>query len=460
MEDSNSIIHSGSGGVREMIAIALPMIVSSGCDTMMMFTDRLFLSRLGPEYMSAGMGGGMTAFMLLSFFVGLLGYSTAVTAKYFGAGKPEKCPSVTYQSFLISLFAFPFLIAFMPLMHMYFRASGIAEEQLIHQLPYFDILMYGCFLGLLRSVFIGFFSGIGQTKVIMLSSVAALVTNAIASYLLVFGKFGFPELGISGAAYGTLIGSVVMNGVMAYAFIRYNRRMKISLRKAAVYDRPMLTEIVKFGFPAGMEMFLAMTAFTLIIFMFHSKGIETASAVTIAFNWDHVAYVPLIGLEISVTSLFGRYLGAGRPDIAHRALKSGLKTGTLYSVLVSVLFVFFPVMLINIFHPAGPDASFDGVRDLAVYMLRTASIYVIVETLIVVYAGALRGAGDTYWAMFINVGIMWILVGIAYIGMNVYGISIKAAWLIMVLMFLAIPAVMYLRYRYGGWEKRAVTLSS
>lgn len=86
-----------------MLAIALPMVVSQACDTIMIFTDRLFLAKLGPHLMSAAMGGGLTCFMMMSFFIGLTGYSTALVAQYFGAKKKQLAPL-----FLLRLFFFLF----------------------------------------------------------------------------------------------------------------------------------------------------------------------------------------------------------------------------------------------------------------------------------------------------------------------------------------------------------------
>ena len=79
------------GSIGEMIAVALPMVVSFACDTVMIFTDRLFLSKLGSQSMSASMAGGLSVFVLMAFFLGLIGYTTALVAQYLGAGKKDGC---------------------------------------------------------------------------------------------------------------------------------------------------------------------------------------------------------------------------------------------------------------------------------------------------------------------------------------------------------------------------------
>ena len=78
------------GGIREMIEIAMPMVVSQACYTIMTFTDRMFLSRLSPELMNAAMGGGLTIFVMMTFFLGLTGYATALVAQYYGSGNKKK----------------------------------------------------------------------------------------------------------------------------------------------------------------------------------------------------------------------------------------------------------------------------------------------------------------------------------------------------------------------------------
>jgi MATE family multidrug resistance protein len=187
---------------------------------------------------------------------------------------------------------------------------------------------------------------------------------------------------------------------------------------------------------------------------FQVLSLESSSAITIVFNWDHVAFIPLIGLEIGVTSLFGRYIGARREDIAHRSLISGIKTGTVFSLIVALFFMAFPGTLVDVFAPAVYDPAFESIREKAVFMLRIASIYVTVNAIIIVYGGALRGAGDTYMAMFITVGIMWFLTIVTFVILYVFHMSVETAWITLVAIFFFMPVFLYARYRSGAWRKK------
>lgn len=441
-----------AGGMRELLAIALPMVISHACDTVMMFTDRLFLSRLGPEQMNASMAGGLTCFVMMTFFLGLTGYSTALVAQYLGAGRKDRCATATTQAMLIALTAYPLILLARPLVHMGFAGSGISSGQLAPQIEYFDIVVYATVIGLLRNCMSSFFSGIGRTRIVMVSAVSAMLINVGMNYILIFGKLGFPALGIRGAAYGTIMGGVVGLGVLLGMYLSGEIRRTYRVWHSLRFDAEAMGKLLRFGYPAGVEMFLNLLAFYAMILAFHAHGPATATAVTVMFNWDMVSFVPLIGIQIGVMSLVGRYMGAGQPDIAHRAAMSGLKSGWLYSIVILILFVGFPQHLVAVFRPEQPDAIFQGAAPMAVRMIRIASIYVMLEAVMVVFSGTLRGAGDTVWAMCVSVGLHWLMLAILIVMLYVLKLSPEAAWMGVVLSFLSFSYVFYHRYRGGKWR--------
>ena len=332
-----------AGGVRELLAIALPMIVSHACDTVMTFTDRLFLSRIGPDEMNAAMSGGLTSFMMMTFFLGIIGYATALVAQYLGAGTKDRCALVTSQALIFCLAAYPIILLAKPLVFYGFELSGISASQLVSQKLYFGILIYATIVGLLRTSLSSFFSGIGQTRMVMVAAFVSMVANVGLNYVLIFGKFGLPPLGIRGAAYGTILGGLLGLMVLVAAYLWPSIRREYQVLKSLRFDREAMGKLLWFGYPAGVEMFLNVLAFTGMIFAFHAHGPVTATATTIMFNWDMVSFVPLIGVQIGVMSLVGRYMGAGDPDTAHRAAMSGIKIGWVYSSVILVLFTCFQI---------------------------------------------------------------------------------------------------------------------
>jgi len=440
------------GGIWEMVALALPMVVSHACDTIMIFTDRLFLARLGTQEMNAAMGGGLTSFMMMSLFLGLIGYATALVAQYFGAGKKGQSALVITQAGIIALFAYPFIVLCRPLGWKLFEIFGIDPGQLVLQKIYFDILVWASILGLLRCALSSFFCGIGKTRIVMQASCAAMVINVVLNYILIYGKLGCPPLGIRGAAYGTIIGSLCGLLILLKAYFNHKNRKEYQTHRAFYFDAEIMKKLLRFGYPAGLEMFLNILAFNLMVMIFYSCGPATATAATIVFNWDMVSFVPLIGVEIGVTSLVGRYMGANRPDIAERAVGSGLKLGLVYSSILLVLFVGFPEILVNFFKPTNATDVFAQAFPVAVFMVRFACVYVLIEAMMIAFIGALRGAGDSFWAMALSVGLHWTLVPMLYVLMKVFGFSAQAGWMVLIATFFIFSFFIYLRYKSGYWK--------
>jgi len=419
----------------------------------MIFTDRLFLSRLGPEMMNACMVGGLTAFMMITFFLGLTSYTTALVAQYYGAGRKGNCAVAVSQAVIVAFVAFPIILSCRPLAHMLFGLMGIPPEQSVPQKLYFDILLYGTGIVLVRNCFSSFFSGVGRTKVIMVAAFTAMSVNIGLNYVLIFGKFGVPALGIRGAAFGTITGSICALAVLAVTYYKKGNWRRYNVSGAFRYDRQVMNQLFKFGYPTGVEMFLNLLAFNIIVLIYHSRGLVTATAATIVFNWDLVAFLPLAGVEIAVTSLVGRYMGAKEPDIAHRSVMSGMTMGMLYSMVVFVFFVFFPGHLIHVFRPDVAGGVFAKAAPTAVFMIRLASLYVLVDVMIFVFIGALRGAGDTFWAMCYTVGLHWVLVPVLFVVLRVLGMSAEAGWVVLVSIFVFSSVFVYSRYRGGAWKQ-------
>jgi MATE family multidrug resistance protein len=342
--------------------------------------------------------------MCTTFFIGLTGYTTPLVAQYFGAEQEKKCAVVVTQAIIISVVAYPIMLAFIPIGHWLFNIVGHSQEQQELAQVYFDILMLGTLLAIVRNSLNGFFCGIGRTRIVMISSLTTMSINVAVNYMLILGKGGFPVMGIRGAAIGTIIGSTSGLMVVIVGYILYHKcHRKFEISRSLRFDWLIMKKLLRFGYPGGLEFFFNLMAFDLIVLLFHSYSLEVAASVTIALNWDLASFIPLIGVNIGVTSLVGRYMGAGLPDHAHRTTKSGLILVSVYAVFMLGLFVLFPQPLVSLFlSEAETEKNFSG---LAEYMVRMIAVYVIADGFALVYSGALRGSGDTFWAMVISVSL-------------------------------------------------------
>jgi multidrug resistance protein, MATE family len=391
--------------------------------------------------------------MLTTFFVGIIGYSTALVAQYFGSEQKAKCSIAAFQALIIALVATPIIILLRPAVFAIFDNSNLVPEQLVLQKEYAAILNTFVIFGLIRSVLACFFSGTGRTKIIMISALTAMVVNVGMNYILIFGKYGFPAMGIRGAAYATVIGTVVAVIVLLTAYFSKSNAKEYCIRKSFHFSRLIMLKLLRYGYPAGLEFLLNFAAFNFMIMLFHSDGPITATAITVTFNWDLVSFVPLIGIQIAVTSLVGRYMGAGRVDYAHRATMSALKLGWIYSSVIFLLFICFAGHLAEVFRPAADAELFEAAKPIASKMIKLASIYVMTESAILAFSGALRGAGDTFWTMIISVSIHWFLIVVTFVVLKVLHLNAVQSWLAVVCVFSMFGVSFYLRYRTGKWKE-------
>ena len=206
------------GGQKGLLGLALPMIIATASYGVMTFTDRLFLAKVGSEQMNASLAGGTSIQMLTFFFIGLIGYTTALTAQYLGANEKQNSSLTTFQAIIISLLAWPMIIALKPFLGMMFTWLNTPQAQISYQNQYVAVLAYGVIFMLLRHTLSCYFVGIGRTKIVMVATVSAMLCNVLLDYVLIFGKFGIKPMGISGAAIATVSGSIVAVIILLIAY--------------------------------------------------------------------------------------------------------------------------------------------------------------------------------------------------------------------------------------------------
>lgn len=448
-----------NGDVKDVLVVALPMLLSMSFDTLMTFIDRLFLSKLGPAEMNAALGAGAVQLALTMFFTGMISYTTAMVAQRLGGKRRWDCARAFMQALYVSLMCVPLLYLTIPLGHVAFGMEHLPADQLQYQKTYFNILMFGGVINLVRNVAPCFFSGIGETKIVMKAAFVGMLVNVACNFVLIYGMGPIPALGVAGAAYGTLIGNLVSTVILFAKFFGKSCHRRFRTRYAFAFSWPLTRELLKKGIPSGVEMFLNMSAFQLLILMFHALGPESATASSVMFNWDMVAYVPLMGLEVASTSLVGRYVGAKDGAAASRSTYSGLKLGWGYSLLMGIFFIFLPGILTDIFKPDVAEASaeaiaiFESARPMSIFMLRIATFYIFVEVLLVIYAGALRGAGDTLWVMYACAIMNWCVAGSLYLVAYVFGLPAHLAWIAVVAVYSTAPVLFWLRWKNGKWRR-------
>ena len=444
-------IHFNKNTMIELVKISLPMVVSQGTFAVMIFTDRYFMSQIDAIHMAAALGGGVAAFFSFCFFTGLFSYANALAAQYLGAGELSKCSKVVTQGIAMTIMCSPLLVIITYFVSGIFEGVGHDPRQVELERIYYVILMMGVVITLAKTCVSSYFAGIGRTHIVMISDVCGMACNVPLCYLMVFGKLGFPELGIIGAGVSTIVASTFAFLLFVFFYLRKEHREKFYVMESFRLDWAILRRFLRLGFPSGLELFLNMAAFNLFLLMFQSYGVVQGASAAIVFNWDLLSFVPMIGINIGVISLIGRFVGANDMERTEEVMSAGFIIGIFYSLALAVIYITFRFPLVEIFAP--PTGDFSEIRELSAFMMIGLSSYVMADALIIVSGGVLRGAGDTRWLMYASVGLHWAMLVAQYYVILVWGYGPRVSWLTFCAMIFVIAVVYLWRLKSGVWRE-------
>ena len=191
-------------GYREVLVIAIPLILSTASWSVQHFVDRMFLAWYSPETIAAAMPAGMLNFSMVSIFMGTAGYVSTFVAQYYGAKRFHRIGPALWQGVYMSLIGGFLILIAIPFAAPIFKLVGHSPQVQQHEIDYFRILCMGSFFPIASYALSGFFSGRGKTWPVMWVNIFTTAVNLVLDYALIFGHWGFPELGIKGAGIATV----------------------------------------------------------------------------------------------------------------------------------------------------------------------------------------------------------------------------------------------------------------
>jgi len=441
------------GGYRELLRIAWPLIISTGSFSLLNFCDRMFLGWYSPATFRAAVPAGILCFTMICGFVALAAYSNTFVAQYFGARQYEKCSVATMQGIWLALLSWPVILMLIPLGIFFLKISGHGPEVFKEERIYFLILMLGAVSQPVVAAISGFYSGRGDTTTVMVSNVIGNAINIVLDYILIFGKLGFPEMGIAGAAIASVIAGWVSPGIMLALFFSRRIDQKFSTRKAWRLNAAQMKRMIRYGGPSGIHLFLDLSAFSLFVLLLGRQGEVSAIASNMALSINLFALLPMIGLGIATSIMVGQYMGAQRPDLAEKAGWIALKTGMVYTIPLAVSFVLFPHFYVNLFGQDSGVAASPEVFELCRRLLIILVGWGIMDSANFIISGALKGAGDTHFVMYFHTSLAWSFFAL---GELVLVLGFHAgpipAWLWCLLYITIIGLGFCVRFKSGRWK--------
>ncbi len=197
-----------------------------------------------------------------------------------------------------------------------------------------------------------------------------------------------------------------------------------------------------------------MSAFTLFLLLVGRIGTLELAVTSISFSINTVAFMPMIGVSLATTTLVGQYIGKNDIPTAEKSTYTALKLALVYMVLVGLIFVLFPETLLSVFKGRGKGAEgFDQVLRLGRWILIMVALYGIFDAMNLVFAGALKGAGDTRFIMWAAIALAWIFfVPPVYFIIEVFELGLLPAWASATAYICLLGLIFLARFRRGKWK--------
>ena len=436
-----------------ILKLATPLILSMSGVVLMQFMDAIFLSWYSSDAIAAVVPAFMPAMLLSSAFTGTAGYTSTFVAQYVGAKRVERVAAAVWQGIYFSVFSGVVLalVAFgaRPL----FALVGHSAPIQAMEVRFFTIISCGAFFFVAGSALSGFFSGRGETRAVMIVNIAGLVVNGVLDYVLIFGKFGMPRLGITGAALATVFSQALITLIFGIAFLRRANRRQWATWRSRGLDWHLLRRLVRFGFPGGIRFSVEMAAWTVFVFFVGRIGAIELAATNIAWRINGIAFFPVIGLSQAVAILVGNGQGARQPEISAKATLRGTILSQVWMIALAIVFVVFPRQLFGIFVSADavPHESLVRFAGLGVMLLRFVALYCLLDALNYVLVAALVAAGDTRWTLVASLVLNGGFIA-ALAAADVFNRTLFTEWFIATAFVVIQAVVWWVRFAGGKWK--------
>jgi MATE family multidrug resistance protein len=447
----------GPGGYRHILTTAFPLILSTASWAVMHFVDRIFLTWYSTDAVAAAMPAGIVNFTLTSLFIGTAGYVNTFVSQYYGAKMHRRVGPSLWQGIYFALIGGVLSICLIPLAGPLFKAVGHAPQISALETTYFRWLCLAGFPVMANSALAGFFSGLDRTWPIMWVNFAAMGVNIVLDYLLIFGNFGFPAWGIKGAAIASVLAASSASLIYVVLIFREKHERAYAVRSGFGFERDLFRRLIRYGLPNGVQFFMDVAAFSLFVLMVGRLGNTALAASNIAFNINTIAFMPMIGIGITCTVLTGQHLGAKRPDLAARSVWSAFHITLLYMTGIAALYVLTPWLFLMPYAAKADPATFDEVKVLVVVLLRFVALYSVFDSMTLVFAGALKGAGDTRYVMVMIIALSQIVMVVpSYLALFVFDRGIFTAWGFLTLYASLLGFALLGRFLKGKWRSMRV----
>jgi MATE family multidrug resistance protein len=424
--------------------------------TVQVFVDTILLAWHNQLEMTASFPAVMWYWLVFGLLQVTAGYTSTFVAQYTGARRPHRVGPAVWQGIHFALLAGMLFMLIVPAAPYLIALAGHTSALQELEVKYLRCLALAGMPMLVMAAVNGFFSGRGQTWTVLGIEAFGTVVNVLLALVLIFGWQGFPELGIEGAGLATVAGSWASALLAIGLLLRPRYRTEFATGSGWRPERELFGRLLRYGGPAGMQVFLDVLVFHLFTQLVGRLGEAEMGATTLTVRLNMVAFLPMMGLGQAICILVGQRLGADRPDLAEKSAYTGLRWVFGYMCVIATLYVTMPDLLVSVFESERDPERFARVAALVPTMLLCVAVFSLADAVNVSFAFALRGAGDTWFVSLLTFCLAWPIMVVPTFLVVQARASVYWAWVFATAHIIAMAVCFFFRFRSGKWKTMRV----
>jgi len=443
---------------KTVIRLAWPLVIANGFWNLQLTIDRLFLAGYSTDALGAAMAVMGVFWTPLALLQQTAAYVTTFVAQYSGAGQHRMIGPSFWQSIYISIIGGLVILLFIPFSAPFFEFVNHTPEMKRLEIVYFNAICFSALPTAIVAAASGFFTGLGETRVIILINSVGLVTNAFFDYLFIFGNLGFPPLGIGGAGYATALANVCAALYALYLILNRKNEAKYHIFSGRRFDPDLLKRFVRYGLPSGMQWALEGLAFTFFLILIgrmeHGNAALSGSGIVVTVMM--LSILPALGVAQAVMVLVGQHLGEERSHEAELSTWSGLQIVLFYVLPLGISFIVFPQFYLNWFYNGENPALWHQVSVIVPYLLMYVGFFTAFDGMNMIFSFALKGAGDTKFVTLVALTVPWPLMVLPTWLLQHHDGAVFWAWGAASLYIVTQALIFWRRFAGGKWKQMSV----
>ncbi|WP_277656980.1 MATE family efflux transporter [Seleniivibrio woodruffii] len=427
---------------RRVLAISMPAVFHNFMNIVQSMVDMLFVGRISSVSL-ASVGVSMQYTTMLYAFMSIVYVGTNVlVSRFYGSKEMDRAGQTVYMmflfSFVISLPLMYFCVFHSPFL---FEILGTDAEVVRDGAIYLSTYSYAMPALFIQGVLFSGLNAIGQTKVPFYISIFGNLINVVLDWVLIFGKFGFPEMGVQGAALATAITIYCQLAVYIWYYLTFSE-----IRIVSKWDLTLLIRGIRVAVPAWLERIVAHPSYIVLSALVAKFGVDALAGYQVGLRIEGLAFMPGVGFIFASMALVGQGIGAGKPDEAEKDATAAVISASVIMGVLGLLMAVFPHGLARMF--TDNEATIEN----AVWYLRIMGISQVPLAVCFVVSGSLRGAGDTNVTFYINTVSLW---GLRILPAWILTFYVtNSVWVYLVAMIESVvrAGILLVRFRSGKWK--------